>query len=106
MGRRKKFVMPKIAEKFVRQDSAILPSGHLISKGEMFKIKGKNDYGTSEYGLTFKFDCLVTNTETGKQWVECFEMFKMQAGAMRSFPLDRIKRMPTRRKYVRRAKTD
>jgi hypothetical protein len=97
MARPKKFVLPEIAKKYVREDSVLLPDGFTVERGDMFKIKGKNSYGIGEWGITFKFDHLVTNTETGKVYVECFEMYRGKAGVMRAFPVDRIKRIPKKR---------
>lgn len=103
MARPKKFVIPVIARKYVREDSVTLEDGNVIERGDMFKIKGKNSFGIGEWGLMFKFDHLVTNTENGKVYVECFEMFRGKAGVMRAFPVDRIKRIPKKRsKRVRR----
>jgi hypothetical protein len=62
----------------------------VISKGDIIKAKG-------EYGTKFKFNSLVTNTLTGSQWVDCFEMQKGIATAYRSFKIDKIKRIPTKR---------
>jgi hypothetical protein len=104
MARPKKFVLPEVARKYVREDSVLLPDGFTIERGDMFKVKGKNSYGIGEWGITFKFDHLVTNTETGKVYVECFEMYRGKAGVMRAFTIDRIKRIPKKRtkkvKYV------
>ena len=61
-----------------------------IVKGEIIKIQ-------DEHGMRFKFDSLVTNTETGVQWIDCFEMHKVTAGCFRSFRTDRIKRIPVKR---------
>ena len=97
MARPKKFVVPEIARKYIREDSVLLPDGFTIERGDMFKVKGKNSFGIGEWGLTFKFDHLVTNTENGKVYVECFEMFRGKAGVMRAFPIDRIKRIPKKR---------
>lgn len=97
MARPKKFVIPEIAQKYVREDSVALPDGFTVERGDMFKIKGKNSYGIGEWGITFKFDHLVTNTENGKVYVECFEMYRGKAGVMRAFPIDRIKRIPKKR---------
>jgi hypothetical protein len=66
-----------------------------IEKGEIIKVQ-------DEWGMRFKFDSLVTNTETGAQWVDCFEVYKARTGVLRSFKIDRIKRIPKRR--PRRAK--
>jgi hypothetical protein len=61
-----------------------------IVKGDIIKIQ-------EEHGSKFKFDSVVTNTENGKTWVDCFEMHKNQTGNFRSFAIDRVKRIPTRR---------
>ena len=98
MARPKKFILPEIARKYVREDSALLPDGFIIERGDMFKVKGKNSFGIGEWGLVFQFDHLVTNTENGKVYVECFEMFRGKAGVMRAFELDRIKRIPKKRR--------
>lgn len=97
MARPKKFILPEIARKYIREDSAVLPDGFTIERGDLFKVKGKNSFGVGEWGLTFKFDHLVTNTENGKVYVECFEMFRGKAGVMRAFTVDRIKRIPKKR---------
>jgi hypothetical protein len=64
--------------------------GWVIERGEIIKVK-------DEYGTKFKFDSLVTNTLTGSQWVDCFEIFRGQTGVSRAFRLDRIKRIPKKR---------
>lgn len=102
MARPKKFVLPEIAQKYERTDSVTLEDGNVIERGDMFKIKGKNSFGIGEWGLVFKFDHLVTNTENGKIYVECFEMFRGKAGVMRAFPVDRIKRIPKKRTRKRK----
>jgi hypothetical protein len=66
-----------------------------IERGDLIKIQ-------DEWGMRFKFDSVVTNTETGAQWVDCFEVHKARTGCLRAFKLDRVKRIPTRR--GRRAK--
>jgi hypothetical protein len=68
----------------------------VIEKGELIKIK-------DEWGMRFKFDSLVTNTETGAQWVDCYEVYRARTGCLRSFRLERVKRIPKRR-GKRRAK--
>jgi hypothetical protein len=96
MARRKKVELPPT--KFERTH-LIEVDGWEIERGELIKVK-------DEYGLKFKFDSLVTNTETGSQWVDCFEMFRGQVGVQRAFRLDRIKRIPRKRSsgLVRRRK--
>jgi hypothetical protein len=97
MARPKKFVLPEIAKKFVYEDVVVTDDGFEIVSGDMIKIKGKNSYGVGEWGITFKFHKLVTNTENGKVWIECYEMFRGKAGVMRAFPVERIKRIPKKR---------
>jgi hypothetical protein len=106
MARPKKFVVPDIAQKYVREEIAVLPTGQTIERGDMFKVKGKNSYGVGEWGLTFKFNYLVTNTDTNKIYVECFEMYRGRAGVMRAFTLERIKPMPKKRRAKRVNRTE
>jgi len=73
-----------------RDPQIVLSDGKTISRGEIFKVSG-------EYGLRFRFDSLVTNLESGAEWIDCYEMFRSQAGAFRSFKRDRIKRIPKKR---------
>jgi hypothetical protein len=93
MPRRKKVVELE-PTKFFRFPE-ITVDGFPIEKGEIIKVK-------DEWGMRFKFDSFVTNTETGAQWVDCFEVHKLRTGSLRSFKLDRVKRIPKRR--ARRAK--
>ena len=98
MARRKQTIQkPAAALNYLREEEALLPDGFTIVRGDMFKVKGKNSYGVGEWGILFKFNYLVTNLESGKIYVECFEMFRGKAGAMRAFPLERIKRIPKKR---------
>ena len=71
--------------------------GFEIVAGELIKIKGQNSFGVSEWGLKFKVKTFCTNLETGKRWVDCYEIYRGRAGVMRSFPLERIKRIPKKR---------
>lgn len=86
---RKRKSVPPPPSKFFRFPE-ITVDNFVIEKGEMIKIQG-------EHGMRFKFDCLVTNKETGAQWIDCFEVYKMRTGVLRSFKLDRVKRIPKRR---------
>jgi hypothetical protein len=61
-----------------------------INSGDLIKITG-------EHGMRFKFHSLTTNTETGVTWVDCFEVHKRAAGCFRSFRVDRVRRIPTKR---------
>lgn len=97
MPRKKKVPTPE--SKFDRDLSPLkLPSGAIIEPGEIFRVDG-------EHGLRFKFYSLTTNKETGVSWVDCFEVYKARSGVMRSFYVERIKKIPVRRKRrVRRSK--
>jgi len=61
-----------------------------IVPGDIIKIEG-------EHGGKFKFDSVVTNTENGLVWVDCFEVYKTSLGTWRSFAPERVKRIPTKR---------
>lgn len=94
MARPKKYVVPEIAKKFVREDRMII-NGFEIMRGDIIKIVG-------EYGTKFKFDSLVTNAETGAVWIDCFEVFRNSASAWRSFRPELVKRIPQRGKRAKR----
>ena len=75
--------------KFDKLDSVTVGSRVLV-RGDLIKILG-------EHGGKFKFNSLVTNKETGAQWVDCFEIHKGAVSACRSFRSDRIKLIPIKR---------
>ena len=79
----------QIQTKFDKEDSLEI-GNFTIAKGDIIKIDG-------EHGVKFMFESLVTNIETGKVWVDCFEMQKSKPTIWRSFTPDRIKRIPTKR---------
>ena len=83
---------------FIHQDYVEV-DGFIINRGDIIKITG-------EHGMRFKFQSFVTNPANGAQWIDCFEMHKTVASAFRSFRIDRIKRIPIRRKRVSRRKLD
>lgn len=88
--KKKKLVSPGIASPFNRVPEMTV-GNFTISKGDIIKISG-------EYGTKFKFDSLVTDTRTGSVWVDCFELERGMVTRFRSFAVDRVKRVPTRRK--------
>lgn len=92
MPRRKK--VEPLPTKFFRFPEITI-DGFVIEKGDTIKIK-------DEWGTKFKFDSLVTNKETGAQWVDCFEMWRGRTGCLRAFRLERVKRIPKRGKRGRR----
>lgn len=91
---KKTYEMPEIAKKFIREDRMVL-NGFEIVRGDIIKIVG-------EYGTKFKFDSLVTNSETGSIWVDCFEVYRATASKYRSFRIDQVKRVPQRGKRAKR----
>jgi len=89
-----------------RRESAVSPTefstessfelnGFVINAGDTVKVEG-------EYGSRFKVHGLTTNSRTGNQWVDCFEISRGQLGALRSFKSDRIKRIPQKGKRAKR----
>lgn len=91
---RKRNAVEVLQTKFVREERLIL-DGFEILRGDTIKVKG-------QYGGKFKFDYLTTNSETGSQWVDCFELQRGATGAFRSFKIEDIKRVPKRRKRAKR----
>jgi hypothetical protein len=92
MGRRKKVnIKPSGLETVPYMEI----DGFAINAGDIIKVKG-------EYGTKFKFVGITTNTLTGSQWVDCFEIFRGKAQQFRAFKEDRIKRVPQKGKRARR----
>jgi hypothetical protein len=87
MRKRKEVEIPKT--KFDRVPEVTV-DGFTIVQGDLIKIKG-------EYGMRFKFTNFVTNSETGSEWIDCFEFHRGQTGCFRSFTVERIKRIPKKR---------
>jgi hypothetical protein len=94
MARKQKYEIPEIAKKFHREERVVV-DGFEIVRGDIIKVIG-------EYGSKFKFDALVTNTETGAVWIDCFEIARNTASAWRSFKPEMIKRIPQRGKRAKR----
>ena len=95
MGRRKQVVSP-YQHLYNRVPYFIMPDGRVIEKDEIIKIKG-------EHGGKFKFLEHVTRTDSGIEWIDCFELRGGVLCGWRSFYPDRIKPMPkTRRKRRKR----
>lgn len=94
MGRPRKVVYAnptKPPVEFSRVYEAELPNGRTIVAGEIIKIAG-------EYGMKFQFTSLTTNVATGKSWIECRELYKGNIHAFRAFSIDRVRKIPVRRK--------
>jgi hypothetical protein len=79
-----------VKESIFHRDYEFRINTRTIVPGDIIKING-------EYGSKFKFHSLVTNTKTGVQWVDCFEIQKGVTSAWRSFRSDRIKVIPIKR---------
>lgn len=94
MGKKKK-VQVFDSGKYTKLSSVVI-DGHTIEQGEMIKIKG-------EHGSRFKFMSLTTNNDNGLQWVDCVEYERGFPRAMRSFDINKVKRIPARRKNVKRS---
>jgi hypothetical protein len=88
---KKAFVAPSI----FTTDPEFDLNGFLIKAGDLVKVSG-------EYGSKFKVRGLTTNTVTGAQWVDVFELFRGSPQQFRAFKLDRIKRIPQRGKRAKR----
>ena len=94
----KKKLAPVKETKFSRETSMEV-DGFEIVRGDIIKVSG-------EYGLKFKFDAVVTNTETGSKWIDCFELYRGTSHSYRSFSLDRVKRVPQRGKRGKKVVKD
>lgn len=94
MARKYKHVTPEIAKKFSRESSVMI-NGFEIKQGDFFKVRG-------EHGGKFKFHSFVTNTETGAQWVDCFEVMSGMTSVFRSFKAEKIKRIPNKGRRAKR----
>lgn len=70
-------------------------NGFPIYPGDTIKVHG-------EWGSKFKFIGVTTNTLTGANWVDCFELIRGVPSVFRSFKQDRIKRVPKRGKRAKR----
>ena len=92
MARRKKAIQP---ETIFKTESSFELDGFEINEGDTIKIRG-------EYGSKFKVRGLTTNTETGAQWVDCFELIRGVPSQFRAFKLDRVKRVPQRGRRAKR----
>lgn len=86
MGRRKTVKSP-LAYLYHRVPCYTMPDGRIIEKDEIIKIKG-------EYGAKFKFIEHVTRTDSGVEWIDCFELRGGALCGWRSFYPDRIKPLP------------
>lgn len=86
----KKKTQSAVLETKFQKVPELVIDGFTISEGDLIKVRG-------EYGVRFKFSSLTTNIESGAQWIDCFEVFRGQVGAFRSFKSDRIKRIPKKR---------
>lgn len=89
MGRRKKVVSPN-SHLYRREDQYVMPDGRIIEKDEVIKIHG-------EWGGKFKFQQHVVRTDSGVEWIDCFQLDKGVLCGWRSFRPERIKPLPKKR---------
>lgn len=87
----RKIIKSQIKESFFVKEPSVEINGFTISRGDIIKVQG-------EHGAKFKFDSFVTNTISGAQWIDCFELINGTSSVFRSFRLDRLKRIPAKRK--------
>ena len=80
---------------FIKEDSMVTESGHLVSSGDFIKVSG-------QHGMLFKFKSLTTNPDNGKVWVDCYEMHRGITGPSRSFYKEDVKPVVKRGKRVKR----
>ena len=80
----------RVKDSIFSRETEINVGARIVVAGDIIKING-------EYGSKFKFHSLVTNTITGTQWIDCFELQKGVTSAWRSFRSDRIKLIPIKR---------
>lgn len=90
MARRKKVVSPN-EHLYARTPHYTTPEGRVIEQGEIIKIDG-------EWGGRFKFHEHVVRTDTGVEWIDCFEVVKGTTSGWRSFRPERIRPLPRKRK--------
>ncbi len=98
MSRKKRTTTSLVSSKF-NNEKQIEIDGFVINSGDIVKIKG-------QFGSKFIFQGLVTNRETGVQWIDCIELDKGQPGPFRSFYPEYVKRIPKRRKGVNRSQSN
>jgi len=89
MGRRKKVVSSN-QHLYSRTPSYTMQDGRTIERGEIIKIHGV-------WGSKFMFHDHVVRTDSGAEWIDCFELSGGQIGVWRSFRSERIKPMPRKR---------
>lgn len=92
MPRRKKV---EVKESYFTTVPYLEIDGFAINRGDIIKVIG-------EHGARFKFVGLTTNTLTGSFWVDCFEIINAVPSVFRSFRVERIKRIPIRKKRAKR----
>lgn len=89
VARRKKKISAN-AHLYNIEESYTMPDGRIVEKDEIIKIAG-------EHGVRFRFKSHVTRTDTGIEWIDCFELEKGITSKHRSFRPERIKVIPKRR---------
>lgn len=91
MGRKKKNrVLSANSELYVYSETYTTPEGRVIEKNEIIKIAG-------EHGVRFKFKSHVIRTDSGIDWIDCYELERGISAKHRSFRTDRLKALPKKR---------
>ena len=90
MGRRKKVVGPR-QHLYSQTPYYTMPDGRVIEQGETIKIHG-------EWGSKFKFHNHVLRTDSGIEWIDCFELRGGILSGWRSFYPEKIKPLPKSRR--------
>jgi hypothetical protein len=86
MSRRKKVISPN-QHLYSRVPHFTTSENRYIERGDIIKIKG-------EWGTKFRFHEHVTRTDSGAEWIDCFEIEKGQVCGQRSFRKERVKALP------------
>lgn len=92
MVRRRKYI-PRNRSKFDTTPEFLI-NGKQVVKGDIIKI-------ANAHGRKFKVIGLTTNNNTGKSWVDCYELVKGVPAATCSFYPERVKPIKKRKRHAR-----
>jgi len=88
---KKKTLVSPNSHLFKREDFYVLADGKVVKRGQVIRISG-------EHGGRFKFHSHVTHTDSGVEWIDCFELQKGIPSSWRSFRPEKIKVIPIRKR--------
>lgn len=89
MSKKRKIVSP-MEHLYSRSSEYTLQSGRIIYQGEIIKIDGV-------WGVSFKFKEHIVRTDSGKEWIDCYELEKGITCGLRSFYPEKIKPLSKKR---------